>query len=58
MFDSSTGHRQFSSNHIEKKGENIMLDCCLYDDGSENNSRAKITKGIQLTDIAFLVDMF
>lgn len=34
MFDSSTGHRQFSSNHIEKKGENTMLDCCLCVDGS------------------------
>lgn len=31
MFDSSTGHRQFSSNHIEKKGENTMLDVvCMY----------------------------
>lgn len=31
MFDSSTGHRQFSSNHIEKKGENTMLDVvCSY----------------------------
>lgn len=31
-----TGHRQFSSNHIEKKGENTMLEICyLCDHGSE-----------------------